>query len=69
MENQGEMMPAEENSQQSSDRKQEKWAKGMRIFSCKVFLFILANYFITCRKILRHWADGFTSEGRCAADC
>jgi len=55
MENHGETMSTEENTwfvhqsylvtlaAESSGGKQEKWAKGMRIWPCKVFLFILAN--------------------------
>jgi hypothetical protein len=46
----------------------------MRIWLCKVFLFMLASDFFTCRKILRHGASDFippippSSEGRRAAD-
>jgi hypothetical protein len=40
--------------------KQEEWAKGMRIWPCKVFLFILASDFFTfCKKICR--PSGLTS--------
>jgi hypothetical protein len=58
------ILPAE-----SSDRKQEDLAEGLRIWPCKEFLFILASDF-TYLKILPHEAFGlnFLSKGRCAVD-
>jgi hypothetical protein len=34
------------------------------MWPCEVYLFILANSFLTCRKILRHGASGFTPPPR-----
>jgi len=39
------ILPAE-----SSGSKQEEWVKGMRIWPCQVFLFILASYFLHAVK-------------------
>jgi hypothetical protein len=49
--------------------KQKEWAKGMRICSCRVFLFILASDFIhtVMSYNMGPWPY-FPSKGRCAVD-
>jgi hypothetical protein len=54
---------------ESSSSKQRKWAIGVRIWPCKVFLFILASDFLhTIKSYNIGFQPYFPSEGRCAVD-